>query len=105
LANTIFSDDQHCGYIANLEREGKINRKISFVSITKLKNCFKNLCIGTIGLLWSCEKLFVSFSLSETMDYNSAFFKVSYFLQFVHQMSRKVTIPTYVFMNEGSTSG
>jgi hypothetical protein len=56
-------------------------------------------------LLWSCEKLFVSFSLNETMDYNCVFLKVSYFLQFVHEMNRKVALPTYVFVNEGSTSG
>jgi hypothetical protein len=48
-------------------------------------------------LLWSCEILFVSFSLNETMDYNDALFKVSYFLRIIHEMSRKVVMHTNVF--------
>jgi hypothetical protein len=101
LANATLKDDQHFGYITNLEMEGKRKRKIPLMYITKLKIEKKNLCIGRIVLFWSCEKLFVSFSLNETMDYN----KVSYFLQFVHKMNRKVALPTYMSANEGSTSG
>jgi hypothetical protein len=48
-------------------------------------------------LLWSCEMLFVSFSLNETMDYNYAFFEVSYFFRIIHEMSRKVALHTNVF--------
>jgi hypothetical protein len=39
----------------------------------------------------------VSFSLNETMDYNDALFKVSYFLRIIHEMSRKVVMHTNVF--------